>query len=389
MSQDEVRAFNALAKHPRLGDLVTLTRELVQAAAAARKPDIAEREKVAARAEELKLASADATTEFGDALGVLERGPADAAERALACALYAHVLAESPPKERDEEDKVAGDALWLATHTPFDATRLFDRAFGEASGDLWGAVADRVRRVDQGKLATLGRGEALLGCAALAMSTSEAAQKHASQLASDVGDPVLLRILSGRPRTGSLRMTGELTSPPRNPFATAALAFTGILFVAHGARLLARLALAYRCPAEVLLTGDSVRIHARTLLLGRTLQDREIVLSRASLVRATREVRYPRLALYAGLVALAFGSYVGVLTFVDGVRAASPSLLLLGTLVVAVGIGLDFLFASLVPGARGHCRVVFVPRRGKTVCVGEVDARDADTAMTRLATEPG
>ena len=385
MSQDEVRAFNALAKHARLGDLVTLTRELALATATARKAFSPDKEKLEARAAELKLTKEDAATDLGNALSVLERGPEDDAERALACALYAHVLAESVPKGRDEEDKVAGDALWLATHTPFDATRLFDRALGESAGDLWGAVADRVRRVDEGKLATLGRGEAVLGCAALAMSSSEAAQKRATKLATEVTDPVLARILSGRPRSGTERMTGELTAAPRSPIATAALAFTGILFVVHGARLLARLALAYRRPAEVTVTADSVCIHARTLVLGRTLRDREIVFARMSLVRATREVRFPGTLLYTGLLALAIGSYVGVLTFVDGVRAASPSLLLLGIVVIGVGIGLDFVLGSLAPGSRGRCSVVFVPRRGKSVCVGEVDAKHADVAMSKLA----
>jgi hypothetical protein len=385
MSQDEVRAFNALAKHPRLGDLVTLTRELVESTTASRKTFSPDKAKLEARATELKLQTEDAATELGNALAVLERGPEDDAERALACALYAHVLAESIPKEREDEDRLAGDALWLATHTPFDATRLFDRALGESAGELWGAVADRVRRVDEGKLATLGRGEALLGCAALAMSASEAAQKRATKLAGEVNDPVLVRILSGRPRSGTERMTGELVAPPRGPVATAALAFTGLLFVMHGARLLARLALSYRRPAEVTLTADSVTIHARTLLLGRTLRDREIVFAREGLVRATREVRFPGLALYAGLFALALGSYVGVLTFVDGVRAASPSLLLYGIVIVTLGIGLDFVLGSLAPGARGRCSVVFVPRRGKSVCVGEVDAKHADVAMSKLA----
>jgi len=387
-----VRAFNALANHPRLGDLVSLTRELAGEAARARKVEWKDAAKVKARADELKLGTDDAKTDFGNALAVLELGPQDDAERARAGALFAHALAESPGihgGEQAEEDRVAGDALWLATHTPFDATRLFDRALGESAGEMWGAVADRVRRVDQGKLATLGRGEALVGCAALAMSSSQSAQKHANILAADVSDPMLARVLSGRPRGAQERITGEMVTPPRSMVVTALLAVTGILFITHAARLLARLALAYRRPAEVTLSADSVLIHSRTELLGRTLRDREIVFARTSLVRATREVRYPRLALYSGLLALAVGSYVGLVTFVDGVRAASPSLLLVGIAIVAIGIGLDFALSSLMPGASGRCSVVFEPRRGSSVCVGYVDAKRADVAMAKLAQNPG
>ncbi|NVL83962.1 hypothetical protein, partial [Escherichia coli] len=71
-------------------------------------------------------------------------------------------------------------------------------------------------------------------------------------------------------------------------------------------------------------------------------------------------VRYPRAAFYAGLLALAIGSYVGVRAFVDGVRAASPSLLLTGLVVIALGIGADFVLGSLVPGSRGRVRIAFV-----------------------------
>jgi hypothetical protein len=397
MSEDEVRAFNALAKHPKMGDLVALTRELAEAAAKERKPASVDKDKLRARAKELGLSGEDASTELGDALAVLERGPEDAAERALACALYAHVLAENIPKAREEEDRVAGDTLWLAAHTPFDATRLLDRALGESAGDLWGAVAERVRVTalapwgtpldPQGKL---GRGEVLLGCAALAMSSSEAAQKHATRLAAELKeDPVLTRVLSGRPPPSTEQITGELTTPPRGPLATAALAFTGLLFVIHGVRLIARLALSYRHPAVVTFSPEGVKIQERTLLLGRTLRDREVVIARAGLVRAAREVRYPRVAFYTGLLALALGSYIGVLTFADGVRAASPSLLLLGILIVGAGIGLDLVLRSLLPGSRGRCSVLFLPRRGKALCVTGVDAKRADVALAKLAEAPG
>jgi hypothetical protein len=384
MKQDELSAFNALAKHARLGDLVTLTREVSAAAVEARGADWRNAAKVKARAEELKLTSADAATDYGNALEVLERGPEDDAERTLVASLAAHAIAESPPKDQADEDRVAGDALWLATHTPFDATRLFDRALGEASTELWAAVADRVRRIDQGKMPTLGRGEALMGCAALLLSSSTAAQKHVAALASEVRDPALLRVLSSRPRPADECIQGEIAPCPRSLLATTLLAVTGLLFFIHAVRILARLAFAYRHPAEVTLSGDGVRIRARKEMLGRTLGDREVVIGRAALARAIREVRYPRVAFYAGLFALVTGTTVGVMTFVDGVRAASPSLLVTGLVLVAAGIAMDFALGSASLGSRGRCRVVFVPRRGRAVCVGGVDLERAESALSRL-----
>jgi hypothetical protein len=149
----------------------------------------------------------------------------------------------------------------------------------------------------------------------------------------------------------------------------------------HGVRLFARLALAYERPSELVVSDRGVVLRTRTRMLGRTLRDREQIIVRAGLVRVTREVSYPRAALYAGLLALTLGSWLGVRTLSDGVRAASPSLLLVGLLFVALGIATDFVLGSLLPSARGRCRVAFVPRSGPTLCIGNVDAKRADEAL--------
>src|SRR5262249_56558157 len=99
----------------------------------------------------------------------------------------------------------------------------------------------------------------------------------------------------------------------------------------------------------------------------------------------TREVRYPRLAMYAGLFALAVGSYLGVGLVVDGVRAASPSMLGTGLVIAMLGLGLDFALSSLVPGLGGRSRVVMVPRRGTVLCVSLVDPTAADRLLGKLS----
>jgi hypothetical protein len=287
MSDDAARrAFEALSKHPRLADLATVAGVAVAGGA------------VGEKVRELGLAREDGTTDVGNALEVLERGPKSDDERALASALCAHAVAREPG--------LAG------------------------------------------------------------------------------------RLLAGaQPAAGAATMTsvvGELAAAPRGPVATGVLAFTGILFVAHAARLVGRWVLAYRRPAEITLSEDGgVRVHWKTQLLGRTLRDRSVVVPRTGLARATRDVRYPSIALYAGLLALAVGSWVGVAAFVDGVRAASPSLLAWGLAIVALGLGIDFALSSLAPGARGRCRLLVVPRDGSRLCIGDVDSARADAVLARLS----
>lgn len=378
-------AYELLARSARLGDLVGLTSRIVTEAARARTPDWAFTSKVRSAAEDVKLSREDAETRFGNALDVLGTGAEGAAERALACALWAHAVAEAPRARPEEEDSLAGDVLWLAAHTAFDATTLLDRALGEDAADLWTAIADRVRRIDRGKGGALGRGEAIVACAALAASGSDRAKALCADLASEVKDSVLLRVLATGDQTTpeEVRLEGELLPTPRGPVATTFLAFTGLLFAMHAVRLTARLALAYKRPAEVSLSESGVRVKTRTELLGRTLREREHVILRAGLVRVVREVRFPRAAFYAGLLALALGSYIGVRAFVDGVRSASPSLLVVGLVIVAIGIGADFVLGTLIPGSRGRCRMAFVPRTGPTLCIGDVDMRRADDALAR------
>ncbi|MCL2724046.1 MAG: hypothetical protein FWD69_06370 [Polyangiaceae bacterium] len=371
-------AFEAVSRSARLADLVAIARAIISEAAKARRTEWNFVAKVAAAADDAKLPRADVETPFGNALKVLGSGPDDEAERALACALAAHAVVGA---RRDEDDRTASDVLWLATHSPFDATSLLDRALGADADHLWIAIADRVKRVLVGKGAALRRAEIIVACAALTSATSSRARALSRELVTSTKDPVLVRILTGVEDIPEVRLEGEVMPVPRGPIATTLLALSGVLFVIHGARLFARLALGYERPAELVVSARGVRLHARTRMLGRTLRDREHVIVRAGLLRVVREVRYPRAAFYAGLLALAFGSWLGVRALMDGVRAASPSLLLAGLAIIALGIAADFVLGSLLPGTRGRCRIAFVPRVGRTLCIGNVDAKRADEAL--------
>jgi hypothetical protein len=179
--------------------------------------------------------------------------------------------------------------------------------------------------------------------------------------------------------------SGELAVPPRGPLLTAFLAMTGVLLVIEAASLVGRYVLGFQRPAEVKLTPGGLEVRGRTLMLGRLLREHSTVIPREGIVRITREVRYPRLAMYAGLIALAIGSYLGVGLVVDGVRAASPSMLGTGLVIAMLGLGLDFAFSSLVPGLGGRTRVVLVPRRGGILCVSLVDPASADQLLNKMS----
>jgi hypothetical protein len=182
-------------------------------------------------------------------------------------------------------------------------------------------------------------------------------------------------------------LKGELSPPPRGPVGTALIALSGLALLRAGVRLCGRFALAYRHPAELRLSERGLEISHRTELLGRVLSDSETLIPLSNLASITREVRFARLGLYAGLLALVAGTYVGMGLLIDGVRVpgGSPSLLGLGLAAIALGIGLDYVLAVVLDAVRKTCRVVVVPHHGKRLCVEGLDPTAADVALARVA----
>ncbi len=376
------RAIAAIDDSTRADALLDLARDTwVDLAATGRAPTDDE---VRDKAKALALSDDDARTAAGDVLGVLGRGPEDDTERALGAALCARAIAREWSGANADDARLAGAAISLSARTPFDVLSGLDRVMGDPDR-AWKATAARVRAFDRGEAKGMSRGEAAIACSAIASSSSTAAASARSNLR--LRDPLLARIVDGSNATESgekVELSGELLPAPRGAIATTLLALTGLLFVMHAWRAVLKLALVYRKPAEITLSARGVRIKSKTTLLGRTLRESDTHLLRDSLAEATREIRYPSLGLYAGLLALAIGTYVGVGTLSDGVRSASPSLLLVGLVVVAAGIGLDLALTSAAPGARGKCRVVFVAKKGRALCVGGLDSTRADEALALL-----
>jgi len=187
-------------------------------------------------------------------------------------------------------------------------------------------------------------------------------------------------------------LAGELTLAPRGPVASVLWLVSGLAAVRAGLELLGRLALSYRRPATLRLSEKGLELSHRTTLLGRTLREGHTLVPLANLGSVTREVRFARLGLYAGLLALSLGTYVGAGLVVDGLRApgTSPSLLGMGLVAITLGVVLDFLLAVVWDAVKQTSRVVIVQRRGPRLCMRGVDPAQADQVLTSLrAALPG
>ena len=146
---------------------------------------------------------------------------------------------------------------------------------------------------------------------------------------------------------------------------------------------------AYRRPATLRLCVNGLELNHRTELMGKVLRERAVVVPLSNLARVTREVRYARAGLYAGLIALVLGTYYGTGYFVYGLQVSGgldrAQLVGMAVLFIVLGLGLDFVLSHVTDGVRGRCRVVVVQRKGRPLCVGALDPTRTDAMLASIA----
>jgi hypothetical protein len=329
------------------------------------------------------LQPSQAETPHGNLQNILDRGPQGSRERALVGALLALSLRERPPGSDAEADDVGCSLVWLAARTGCDALPALDSALGEQAGPIWHGVA-RVLLMPS-SLPDFGTAEALVAAAALQHSPAPEAHRLSLEARGLALDPAVQALLA--PVTSfDDELRGEL-APARSPWLTVLMAVTLVLFVVSGARLFARYALLYRRPATLRLGPQGLELSSQTLLLGKVLRNRSLRIPMSGIASLTREVRYSGLALYAGLLALAIGTYYGTGLLVDFRRVREIDPLAVGVLSIILGLSLDFLLTSLSHSVRGRCRVLIVPLRGRPFCVGSLDVHRADALLAAVAAQ--
>jgi hypothetical protein len=370
-----------LAEHPHLSALTALVRGAALGAAAARRSDFASRH--AARGASVPplpqgLERADAATPYGNVLEVLERGVTSPAERELLGTLLALSAAEEPEGDTEEE-AFAAHVTWLAAHTPCDALHAVEAGVLEREA-LFRTLA-RIAVEPDAVASDFGRTEALVAAAALAVSSAAAAARQRLWALERAVDPAVRALLASGGAEEPL--SGELAPAPLGPFLTLILALTTLLFVWQLGRLIARLAFAYRRPAAFRLSERGLELTHRVELLGRVLSDHSTLVPLGTIARVTREVKYARAGLYAGIIALVLGTYFGTGLFVDAMRVPGGSLPLVGLAAafIVAGLLLDFVLTGGEDNLRGRCRVLVVPHRGRTLCLGGVDVARADRML--------
>ena len=329
------------------------------------------------------LSPSQAETRYGDLNKVLANGPETASERALLGAMLALALRERPPGTDKEAREIGSALVWLASRADCNALGALDTALGERAGPLWQGVARVLLEPEQ--LPDFGPSEALVAAAALHKSSAAEAIRLRLEARGATHDPAVQSLLAPIASFDD-ELEGEL-STARSPWLTVLLTVTFVLVVVSLARLFARYALLYRRPARLRLGPQGLELSSQTLLLGRVLRNRTVRIPLASLASLTREVRYSGAGLYAGLIALAAGTYYGTGRFEEWLHQRSAVLFLVAVLALLWGLSLDFLLTSVAHSVRGRCRVIAVPVRGRPICIGSVEVGRADALLAAVAAQ--
>jgi hypothetical protein len=335
------------------------------------------------------IARDQAETRFGNVIDLMGRATQDRDAHEIISALLAIGIAHSPQDLSDARSLTVPQLVWLAANTSFNAFGALETILDERTvSQLYRTVAEIA--VGSLRPSGFGRPEALTAAVLLVQSGTEAAAVAASNAAEATADP-MIRAMLGQSGHHTATLRGELAPAPRGFALTLLMAVTLLLLVLHVGRLIGRWLLGYKRPAEVRLTPEGLAVSWRTELLGRSLRERSALVPTSALARITREVRYARSGLYAGLAALVVGTFLGVSLLFDGLRVPGGSgpLLLLGTLCLLGGIALDFALSSLSDTLRGSCRLIVVPRRGGAICLRSLNPRATDAVLESLAREIG
>jgi hypothetical protein len=372
--------LDALRKNPSIAAMVARTTAIARAAVGAKRPDVLSGSAVAdlTGVELPSLDAASADTPFGNVLLLLDAGAQNHGQWLLLGALvglgYAELWEAQPA-----DPSLLNELVWISSATPCDPWPSLDDALSvEHRQSLWGSVAAAISNplTPQAERAIL-----LL---ALVRAESEVAQGVAGDCLLRSQDPATTALLASRVRAAA-PLTGELVRE-RGALRTTLMAITGLLFVTGSLRLLARYTLGLRRRAALTLTPRGIELLCSTHFLGRTIRETQRFFPLDQVASLSRATRHDGFGLYAGLGALALGSYVGVGLVVDGLRApgGSPSLLGLGLGVVLVGVTLDFLLMRLFGWKQGLVRLVVQPVRGRGLALLGVDSAHSHAVLTRV-----
>ncbi len=392
------RIADELAAHPSGEALCALAFELMSRQAEARLL-FSGKEYVERKATEKKLAQNDAKTSAGNLLSVLERGAENDAERVLLATAMVRGLSSALTAASGEAreamlSRFVRHADYLELSTPLSIwgvisvaldpdlrsalhTELAQRIVDDGSGDRGRAHAMRARNAARlSALASWSDGEPSAARALSDVRQTRSLDPATAALAASLAP--------GKSAPGEAKEVKGLLERPRTKSVWRALSLiTGVALLGWALRGLLALVGARR-EVDLRIVDAGIELEERTRAFGRILRQTKSAFSFSGVRSVAREVRYPRLHLYAGAIALGIGVLVGGIWIFDGVRGGDFQLAALGAGVLLAGALRELVLDVVVPAQRGRVSVELAAERGRRVRVGNLPLAEADAFVGAL-----
>lgn len=384
MSVSRLDVLNSLRSHAHTERLCARVSEVCVLAARAKRADWLSAQTVAAETGPLTaLSPAEAETEFGNVLSILDRGAQTPVEWCVLAAALSLSLARQWPTVAREQGPTAEErdqlhlVAWLAAHTGCNAWAFF--ALDDTCGDgpLWGDV--------DACLDEWGSAEQL----ALAVGVMEAGSEPALRLKASwlerSGNPSITTLLETS--STSPWLEGQIGSPSPRGVALVVQTLTGYAFLKTLCASFARYVLWRRRHARLRISPRGVEILSKTHVLGQAFKETRELIPLTEIREIRRETRYAGMGLYVGIACLLLGSLVGSGLLLDGLRVpgTSPSLLSLGIALILLGLGIDFALSQWNRTIAGRGALLLKRAGGQSVLLQDLDPKAPSEVVERLS----
>lgn len=333
-------------------------------------------EAVGQRIRELGIAREDAAFPSGNLFEILERGPESEVDHALVAALAVSHWVDLPgPRRAEVMEAWTERALWLATHTRYPVFACVDRLLDAHAADAyWEKIGTRLLSARAETPADAARAAAW--CAALRGSTSIESSRILGRVGEDAADAAVRAMAAPHVSGGggAHAVTGRAGHAPPGGFRGVLRLVSGWALVQW---LLRALAFVVTLRREVTLQfgGAGLEVLGSTRLFGREVRHSRATYPFRAVRAASREVRFPRVHLLVGALALGVSLLLGGLWVAEGVRTGETYLLMAGGALILGGALLDLAVSVLPLGRRGRVAVQLHADEARIALVGVDEAR--------------
>ena len=399
--EDIVRALACVNAHPHAAALGAFAYDVLGTQAEGRAL-FAGQKFMAQRAQAHAVDAEKASTDLGNLLSILERGPSEPAELALVSAFAARgacaalIAADGGHDERERRARTLVNELdWLETATRYRVWTCLNQLLEPAARSLvQAALALAVAHEDRSDVDGLPESASVRARSAARLSMlgqsgepgSRSALERTRAEARDPAIRALAAALLGEvlpPPAAPVRVFGRVAVVTRRPLVAELRWVTGYALLHAAWRTLGFLVRLERV-LELELDGQALRAHRRTALFGRTVRKTEAVFPIARVRGARRFGRYALVRTVIGSLSLSFGVLLGGYFGFDAARGGASALLSAAAVLCALGTGFDLALDLLGSSVRGDVRLQIDLDGTRAFSLAGVPSAQADAFLDLL-----